>query len=257
MAGASGNGDNHIEWDTNHDENALRQLAMLSQGPLKDSELYKLHMQHLSELTKTRLEMDKLEQQQTLLQMQKDLKRRQEEHEKDAEHELYMAEKQRQLSSQDTKNTGERDASGTDGPDRFSTSYDPESGLLIWFDFALGIPHAVNFSLYTALRLTRRYKLSQTLPVADCEPENNNSQKQFLEAREKFHRSQKQKAVLSWKFNPCLERLLVEVRRWKASDGLLLTLFLKTQTMKTRDLYSTLACTASTSAWFYQLDGTW
>ena len=40
-------------------------------------------MQHLSELTKTRLEMDKLEQQQTLLQMQKDLKRRQEEHEKD------------------------------------------------------------------------------------------------------------------------------------------------------------------------------
>ena len=73
--------------------------------------------------------------------MQKDLKRRQEEHEKDAEHELYMAEKRRQLRAARIQRILAKEMpGGTDGPDQFSTSYDPESGLLIWFDFALGIP---------------------------------------------------------------------------------------------------------------------
>ena len=162
------------------DENALRQLAMLSQGPLKDSDLYKLHMQHLSELTKTRLEMDKLEQQQTLLQMQKDLKRRQEEHEKDAEHELYMAEKRRQLRAARIQRILAKEMpGGADGPEQFSTTYDPQSGLLIWFDFALGIP-----TRFRKLQLVYCFAIDtqvqtkpKALPVADCEPENNNHQK--------------------------------------------------------------------------------
>ena len=162
------------------DEDALRQLAMLSQGPLKDSELYKLHMQHLSELTKTRLEMDKLEQQQTLLQMQKDLKRRQEEHEKDAEHELFMAEKRRQLRAARIQRILAKEMpGGAEGPEKFSTSYDPVSGLLIWFDFALGIP-----TRFRKLQLVYCFAIDtqvqtkpKALPVSDCEPDNNTHQK--------------------------------------------------------------------------------
>jgi hypothetical protein len=155
------------------DENALRQLTILSQGPLKNSELYHLHMQHLSELTKTRLEMDKLEQQQTLLTMQNDLKRKNAEHEKEAEHELFMSEKRRQLRAARIQRILAKEMpGGAAGDDMLSKKYDSEEGLFIWFDFALGIP-----TRFRKLQLVYCFAIDtqvqtkpKALPIADCEP---------------------------------------------------------------------------------------
>ncbi len=163
------------------DEDALRQLSMLAQGPLKNSELYRMHMQHLSELTKTRLEMDKLEQQQALVRMQNDLKRKQAEHEKDAEHELYMAEKRRQLRAARIQRILAKELPGGNGVSSasFSRVYEPDDGLFIWFDFALGVP-----ARFRKLQLVYCFAIDsqvqtkpKALPFADCEPESKQHQK--------------------------------------------------------------------------------
>jgi len=172
--GSGGNGKELI------DEGALRQLTVLSQGPLKNTELYRLHMEHLSELTKTRLEMDRLEQAQTLVQMQADLKRKNDEHEKEAEHELFMSEKRRQLRAARIQRILAKEMpGGNDGNDMLSKVYDPDEGLFIWFDFALGVP-----TRFRKLQLVYCFAIEtqvqtkpKALPVADCEPENDQLQK--------------------------------------------------------------------------------
>merc|ERR1711865_55321 len=162
------------------DESALRQLTVLSQGPLKNTELYRLHMEHLSDLTKTRLEMDRLEQHQTLLQMQADLKRKTDEHEKEAEHELFMAEKRRQLRAARIQRILAKEMPGNNnGEEMLSKTYDSDEGLFIWFDYALGVP-----TRFRKLQLVYCFAIDtqvqtkpKALPIADCEPENDQLQK--------------------------------------------------------------------------------
>jgi hypothetical protein len=101
------------------------------------------------------------------------LKRKNAEHEKEAEHELFMSEKRRQLRAARIQRILAKEMpGGAAGDDMLSKKYDSEEGLFIWFDFALGIP-----TRFRKLQLVYCFAIDtqvqtkpKALPIADCEP---------------------------------------------------------------------------------------
>ena len=83
--------------------------------------------------------------QHTVLQMQEDIKRKNEEHVKEAEHEQFMAEKRRQLRAARIQRILAKEMPGGGNNDeQLSKSYDSDEGLFIWFDYALGEEELLN-----------------------------------------------------------------------------------------------------------------
>ena len=81
----------------------------------------------------------------TVLQMQEDIKRKNEEHVKEAEHEQFMAEKRRQLRAARIQRILAKEMPGGGNNDeQLSKSYDSDEGLFIWFDYALGEEELLN-----------------------------------------------------------------------------------------------------------------
>ena len=135
----SNGGDNKIRTfrgNTNNSfvtEEALQALALLP----KNSQLYKIQMQHLEAVTKLKFQMEELAQQQELQQMKHDVKRRNQEHEKEIEHEAFMAEKRRQLRAARIQRILAKEMPGDAITTGFSTEYDPNKGFTIFFDFVI------------------------------------------------------------------------------------------------------------------------
>ena len=155
-------------------EEALQSLAMLP----RDSELYKIQMKHLESITKIRFKMQELAQQQELQQMQHDVLRLNQEHEKELEHEAFMSEKRRQLRAARIQRILAKEMPGDVISTGFSTEYDPHNGFTVFFDFATDI-HTRYKRLQVvycfAVEEETRTKVRAT-PVADCEKGSNRLQ---------------------------------------------------------------------------------
>ena len=152
-------------------EHSLRALELLP----KDSELYNIQIQHLAALTKMKFEMEQLTQEQRLFELKSDLNKKKKEHDKEKEHDEFMAEKRRQLRAARIQRILAKEMPGelSVGAPRFSSDYDPNLGFTIFFDFSLEIP-----SRYRKLQIvycfavgTEQKTKVRALPIADCEPD--------------------------------------------------------------------------------------
>ena len=151
-------------------EDALRALSMLP----KDSDLYKIQMQHLAAVTKVKFEMEELSQKQRLFELKQDLEKKKSEHEKELEHDEFMAEKRRQLRAARIQRILAKEMPGTDsGLREFSYEYDPNLGFTIFFDFTLNVPKRFTKlkCVYCFAVLQEQKTKIRALPVADCEPD--------------------------------------------------------------------------------------
>ena len=123
--------------------------------------------------------------------MQEDIKRKNEEHVKEAEHEQFMAEKRRQLRAARIQRILAKEMPGGGNNDeQLSKSYDSDEGLFIWFDFALGIP-----TRFRRLQLVYCFAIEtqvqtkpKSLPPADCEPDSDQLQKSIFGGMRKVRR---------------------------------------------------------------------
>ena len=71
-------------------------------------------MQHLAAVTKVKFEMEELSQKQRLFELKQDLEKKKSEHEKELEHDEFMAEKRRQLRAARIQRILAKEMPGTD-----------------------------------------------------------------------------------------------------------------------------------------------
>ena len=127
----------------------------------KESELYRIQLDHLASVTKVKFEMEKLTQEQRLFELKQDLERKKAEHKKEMEHDEFMAEKRRQLRAARIQRILAQEMPSSNGGAReYSHDYDPNFGFTFFFDFTL-IYHDVfrNCNAYTALQSYKSRKL--------------------------------------------------------------------------------------------------
>ncbi|KAG7385620.1 Coiled-coil domain-containing protein 17 [Phytophthora pseudosyringae] len=114
-----------------------------------DSALKSLKKKHLESLAKVRNERDLLEEQEKLEEFKERIQRRREEKKREFDHEDWIAKQKRELVAlrlqraiqhNDVKTDGLR----TDIPGGSTDPYNPESGFVLFWDFATGIPATAN-----------------------------------------------------------------------------------------------------------------
>ena len=137
-------------------EDELRTLSMLP----KESELYRIQLDHLASVTKVKFEMEKLTQEQRLFELKQDLERKKAEHKKEMEHDEFMAEKRRQLRAARIQRILAQEMPTSNGGTReYSYDYDPNFGFTFFFDFALDLPRRFqNYNAYIALQSCKSRK---------------------------------------------------------------------------------------------------
>ena len=102
-------------------EDELRTLSMLP----KESELYRIQLDHLASVTKVKFGMEKLTQEQRLFELKQDLERKKAEHKKEMEHDEFMAEKRRQLRAARIQRILAQEMPTSNGGTREYSDYDP------------------------------------------------------------------------------------------------------------------------------------
>ncbi|GBG32008.1 Coiled-coil domain-containing protein 17 [Hondaea fermentalgiana] len=120
----------------------LEELSTLDMIP-RDSELYDIQVEHLKMITRMRIEMEELQQQQRVSAMKGNLEREQRELEKKAEFEERKLDQERELELAKLRRALARENvdmnwNGHSGPS--GKSYDAQAGFACYFDYATGIP---------------------------------------------------------------------------------------------------------------------
>eukprot|EP00942_MAST-04A_sp_MAST-4A-sp1_P013393 g13393.t1 len=152
-----------------------RVLNALDKLP-KDQELYKIQMKHLEAMTKLKFEMQQLIEQQYCSEFEQDLRMQAREHERELNHEEYMANMGRKLRAARLEKMIKKEGGITIG--NWSREYDPNNGLTIFFDFAFGIESkhkALQVAYCFALKDQQQTKVRVT-PTKECQVRSDDTQ---------------------------------------------------------------------------------
>ena len=105
----------------------------------KDTELYDIQLAHLQHMTKMKLEIDSLKQEQTLQSLKKQLEQESREQQKKNDFDEKLLEHQRNLELAKVKKAISKESVSTAWAPT-SASYDPMEGFFMYFDYITGIP---------------------------------------------------------------------------------------------------------------------
>jgi hypothetical protein len=150
----------------------------------RDSELHRIQMKHLEEITKMRFKMQELAEKQQLFELETKLKRAEGQHRKELEHDAFMDEKRRQLRAARIQRVLAKEMPGAAIVNSFGTDYNSDEGFSVFFDFAKGIDSGHKF-----LRLVYCFAVGQeqktkvrAMPPAECETESGSAQQCVIAA---------------------------------------------------------------------------